>query len=362
MSSKDDPIAALSQEGYRLLREGKLAEAEERFTRILLQQPENSYALVGMGDTARKGHTPGKAVEYYERCLRTDPENSFALFGLADTYRSQRRYAEAVDVWERYLAQDDTNVTVLTRVADGYRKLQNRDRSLALYHQVLEIEAENPYALIGIGHLHYDHREYQEALEYWSRMLTVSGARVDIRVLTSIGNCYRKLKRFDEGKPFFEQALEREPGNFYALFGLADCYRGLHDAERSLQCWQQILERDPENRIILTRAGDAYRTMGELDSAVESYERALSISEDLYARIGLAVVERLRGEPFEAISALEDLRERYPGNSRVAVELAQTYEQNDDREQAIAVLERFVARDATNDYANELLERYQSER
>ena len=86
------------------------------------------------------------------------------------------------------------------------------------------MEEKNAYALIGLGHLHYDFKEYRDALYYWTKILEQSEELVDIRILTSIGNCHRKLKTFDKGIDFFKKALEIDQNNFYALFGLADCY------------------------------------------------------------------------------------------------------------------------------------------
>ena len=94
---------------------------------------------------------------------------------------------------------------------------------------------------------------------YYPRMVELQAEAVDIRVLTSIGNCYRKLKQFESGVPYFEKALAKEPDNFYALFGLADCYRGTARPNLSLDYWNRILAKDPRNKVILTRAGDAYR-------------------------------------------------------------------------------------------------------
>ncbi|MFP4549989.1 MAG: tetratricopeptide repeat protein [Spirochaetales bacterium] len=362
MSEHHGQLATLSQEGYQYLRENRLSEATESFSEILRQDESNCYALVGLGDVARKRGERDAAVDYYARCLENDPENSFALFGLADSYRSLRKYREAVEVWERYLKHDDTNVTVLTRVADGYRKLRNKRRSAELYERVLELEAENPYALIGLGHLHYDHREYQQALGCWTRMLSISGARVDIRVLTSIGNCHRKLKQFAEGIPYFEQALESESGNFYALFGLADCYRGLNQQEKSLEYWNAILEKDPHNKVILTRAGDAYRSLGELDQAASLYKQALSIANDLFAKLGLAIIARLHGDFGQALSAMENLIDQDPDNHRIYVELAHTYAQAGQTQDAVAALSRFNESGFSNPYIDELIERYRRER
>ena len=348
-------VALLSQEGYQLLRQSEFEAAVERFREVLDLEPQNAYALVGLADTARKRNRHQEAAELYQQCLEHEPKNTFALFGLADSYRAMRRYPQALSIWERYLEHDDGNVSVLTRVADGYRKVRQKERSRALYLKVLEIEPDNPYALIGLGHLHYDFREFEEALGFWSRMAELAGAAADIRVLTSIGNCQRKLKRFAEGIPWFERALAIESSNFYALFGLADCYRGLNESDRSLEYWIRILRSDPANRVILTRAGDAERSLGNLDEAERYYRQALEEGADVYATIGLAVVARLRRDLGAAFALLIGLSKSEPSNQRVAVELAQTYAESGEPDQAVRILTEFVERTGPNPYLAELI-------
>jgi tetratricopeptide (TPR) repeat protein len=75
---------------------------------------------------------------------------------------------------------DNTNITVLTRVADAYRKVHDFQESKAVYQRVLEMEADNHYALIGLGHLHYDFKEYKEALAIRQRMVELQGDKVDL--------------------------------------------------------------------------------------------------------------------------------------------------------------------------------------
>jgi tetratricopeptide (TPR) repeat protein len=164
---------------------------------------------------------------------------------------------------------------------------------------------------------------------------------VDIRVLTSIGNCHRKLKTFQEGIEFFEKALRKEPGNFYALFGLADCYRGMNRQEHSLEYWNRILEQDPRNKVILTRAGDAYRNLGDFNNAVEYYERALNIEFDTYAVLGLALVAKAQGKHDEALESLKRLIQQDPKNYRLFMELADCYLKKGEKNKAVETLEEF---------------------
>jgi tetratricopeptide (TPR) repeat protein len=294
-----------------------------------------------MGDATRKKGAYREAANYYQRCLSFHPGNNYALFGLADCYKAMNQYNKAIEIWEQYLLHDDKNITVLTRVADAYRKVRDFHHSREVYLRVLEMEQLNPYAIIGLGHLHYDFKEYREALFYWEKMLETGLETVDIRVLTSIGNCHRKLKTFDQGIIYFEKALQRDSGNFYALFGLADCYRGMNQQEYSLDYWNKILEQDPRNKVILTRAGDAYRHKGDFDTAVEYYERALNIEFDTYAVMGLALTARDQGNLDEAVESLKKLIQQDTKNYRLYVELADCLLKKGDRRQAVEVLEEF---------------------
>ena len=350
-------ISNLSKKGYQLLKENKLDEAIDCFSKILSVNENNNYALVGLGDAARKQNAFRNAVQYYQRCLANHPGNNYALFGLADCYKALNQFHSAIEIWEKYLVHDEKNITVLTRVADAYRKVRNYEDSKAVYHRVLKMESKNPYAIIGLGHLHYDFKEYTEALYYWGLMFELNRENVDIRVLTSIGNCHRKLKSFSQGIDYFEMALKRENNNFYALFGLADCYRGLNKQSISLEYWNRILSLDPRNKVILTRAGDAYRTLNQLDKAVEYYQKALNIEFDIYTILGLAVVAKIQGNYDTAIESLKRLSQQDSKNHRIYLELADCLDKKGEKEAAIEVLEEYQSRCGKNPSVSEMLDK-----
>ncbi|MDR0503093.1 MAG: tetratricopeptide repeat protein [Treponema sp.] len=349
-------IPEISKIGYQLLKENRISDAIDCFSKILMQDENNNYALVGMGDATRKQGLNREAIKFYQRCLVHHPGNNYALFGLADCYKAMNQYQKAIEIWEQYLLHDDKNITVLTRIADAYRKVRDFNNSRLVYLKVLEMEDSNPYAIIGLGHLHYDFKEYREALNFWERMLKSGKEAPDIRVLTSIGNCHRKLKTFSEGIQYFEAALLREKNNFYALFGLADCYRGMNLLEKSLEYWTLILEQDPRNKMILTRTGDAYRNLNNFEKAREYYEKALNIEFDTYAVMGLALLAKLQGNFDEAITSFRRLIQQDIKNYRLYLELADCYIKSGDRRSALEVLEEFQKLGVKNSKISEMLD------
>lgn len=353
-------ISELSKNGYQLVKDDKLKEAKDAFIHILGIEPNNNYALVGLGDTERKQNHFKEAIQYYSQCLSFHPGNNYALFGLADCYKALNQYHKAIEIWEQYLIHDDRNITVLTRVADAYRKIRDFKKSKQQYLKVLDMESNNAYALIGLGHLHYDFKEYRDALYYWTKMFELNENSVDIRVLTSIGNCHRKLKTFDKGVYFFERALKLDPKNFYALFGLADCYRGMNQQYRSIEYWDKILAMDPENKVILTRVGDAYRNTGDYRKAEEYYNKAMDIDFDIYAALGLALICKGEGRFDEAAERLKSLIRNDPKNYRPYIDLADCYVNLKRKKDALDVLRDFQTFGIHSNAINEMIEQLQA--
>lgn len=358
---KSDEIAELSKLGYVLLKERKISEAIDSFTKILSIEENNNYALVGLGDCERKRNRFKDAIDFYSKCLSFHPGNNYALFGLADCYKALNKYHKAIEIWEQYLVHDDRNITVLTRVADAYRKIRDFKKSKELYLKVLDMEENNAYALIGIGHLYYDFKEYRDALYYWTKMLDINAKAVDIRVLTSIGNCHRKLKTFDQGVKYFERALEMDPENFYVLFGLADCYRGMNQQFRSIEYWNRILKNDPKNKVILTRTGDAYRNTGDYKTATEYYTKAMDIEFDVYAALGLALICKGEGKFDLAIERLESLIKDDQKNYRLYIDLADCYLKINKKDKAIESLKSFQKQGVKSTAINEMLDKILTE-
>ncbi len=355
----EDALSELSKKAYSYLKENKTHDAEQMFNEILSMSASNNYALVGLGDLERKRRNFNKALEYYSTCLESHPENNYALFGLADSYRALKKLNLAIPVWEQYLQMDEKNVSVLTRVADAYRKTHNLEKSKEVYLRVLDIEEENAYALIGLGNLFYDFKDFKTALYYWSRMLDITEGTGDIRVLTSIGNCHKKLKAYDQGIHYFKEALKAEKNNFYALFGLADCYRGKNDHQQSVECWNRILEFDPNNKVILTRAGDAYRNIGDIDNALHCYNRAIDIEYDVYAIFGLALITKQQGKYEDAIISFNRLMQSNFNNYRLYIELAECYLSLNQKGYAIDILKAASDSGARNSDISEMLKRLQ---
>ena len=187
---KDDDISVskeireMSKNGYNLLKSGQIDDAIFCFEKLLEIAPENSYALVGLGDAYRKSNSIDSAMIAYKKVLDAKPENVHAMFGLACCYRQKKQTGKALELFEAYLKKDPFNCVIMLKLADGYRRLRNFRKAKYYYTRILKTEPKNNYAYIGMGYLYYDFKDYDKAISYWGQVIN----NIDIDGLTTVEN------------------------------------------------------------------------------------------------------------------------------------------------------------------------------
>ena len=180
--------------------------------------------------------------------------------------------------------------------------------------------SSNP-RLVGLSRAGYralEKRRLDEAARYFDQMLDIDPA-----------NTYALVGHAELDKHDIRSALKRytdclavDPGNRFALKGAAECSWELREYRRSVELWTSYLKVTSPDATVLTHLADGYRKLEDGEKSEAAYRQALEIEPDNhYALNGLATL-RFDSERYEQASALwEKLLQLDPGNVRVLVSL-----------------------------------------
>ncbi len=332
-------VIELSKKGSRLFRNGQLLEAEKAYLEAKEIDEDNPYVLSGLGDVYRKLNRFEESGAQYDAVLKSDPGNIFALRGAGDARRGMKQPLQAIPYWLRYLEINQKDSHVMVRIADAYHKMNDTRNAVDFYEQSLEIKPFDPFALLGLGNVYYAQHDDQKALECFEKLLSKNSSH-NVVLMTMIGNIYRRRKEFDRAMAHYQNALDLDPVNNFALFGMGDCYRGQLDMEQAVFWWGKILEHEPENQSLWTRVGDALLSLGHFDDAVRHYHSSLKVDHDLYAVLGLARVAQKQGDYDKAVYHCEQALEIDVDNIRALEELAHICDEAGYDEKAVEVRAR----------------------
>jgi tetratricopeptide (TPR) repeat protein len=164
-----------------------------------------------------------------------------------------------------------------------------------------------PEAYLFLGQIHFECRQFEEALAVYLQLLTIDPAHASAAF--NAGVCQEKLSRWNEAADLFRRAVKTEPDRYEAWVGLG--LSGLHQrrAEDALNGFDHYLEHEPESEPALFGRAVALQMLRRFDEAALIYERFRGAGEP-------------SAELLTNLLALAVARKDAPEVARVAADLA----------------------------------------
>jgi cytochrome c-type biogenesis protein CcmH/NrfG len=111
--------------------------------------------------------------------------------------------------------------------------------------QVIKNNPNDYNALVKLGNLFYDGRQYASAAQYYERALVIHPENVDVR--TDLGTAYWYSGDADRAVASLETALKYSPEHPQTLFNLGWVrWQGKGDPKGAVEAWQQLLKANPD--------------------------------------------------------------------------------------------------------------------
>ena len=182
----------------------------------------------------------------------------------------------------------------------------------------IEQKEDDLYALMGLGDIHTKAGNYEKALKYFNKIISLSDHA--IVAITSTANIYRRQGHYEKAKDCYDKALKINPSDSYSWHGKADCLRGMKDYSSAIGAWQMALKYGMGPKMVMTRIGDAYLQLSDFQQAEIHYKKALDIGYDKFAYLGMVKIHIKKNHMDKAIDVFSILFYNDPNDPRVSAE------------------------------------------
>jgi tetratricopeptide (TPR) repeat protein len=213
--------------GQILWLRNRLDETLESFQRAIEIYPDKPYLQAYLGDVLRCLNRYDEAGVAFDRALDLDP-NSSQVIGYKAYYLCEAAaYNEAAELLKRAIAVSPEQAWFHSLL--GWA-LEHLDRSTAAeaeqaFARASELEPENPFHRKGLANMIYDsgRREQAEAMleEIIKQQVIPSGGGVEASLISLLGWCHYRLRRYDEAVRLFQSSLSIDDNDIRAQFALA---------------------------------------------------------------------------------------------------------------------------------------------
>lgn len=333
-----------------------------------------------------------QAICVYEQLLASEPNHSQALHGLGLAYAQHKDHAQAISAFCRALLLEPTNATLHNHLANVYKKMQAIDKAEHHYEQALMLNPHYANAHHNLATLHALQGKFENALHHYR--LAVHAEPTYTEAHYHLGLLLLKHKHFEAAKKQFNNVLVLNPNHLDAQFYTGVLQLEANAIEASEKAFQHVLSMDDEHVEALTNMGVIALKKDNPQGAIDYFTKALGFDNDhLEARNNLAatfihhdrfenalmhydillkkdphnieylynsgVAQMALGHLQEAVDHFETLLSFQADHFDTLNNLAAVYLRIDQREQAIALLERALMVKPADDVTQFLLDVYQ---
>ena len=233
---------------------------------------------------------PELARQKYEQILSIDPDNEGAFENMERIYRGLKMWDELIDILEKHvmIAADGERKTELMLEAGRILKdtLNDMDRAVEVYQEVLDINEVQSEALRMLGYLYEQQERYEDAFSMMERLQHNLHDPVEqTELLHSMGVILdTQLGRREDAIKKYHEVIALAPTHLDSLGALRTIYFDKQDWDMAAQIIdaEQKYTTDPTQRseLLYARGRILFDYMARPEEAVECFERAMQLWPD----------------------------------------------------------------------------------
>jgi tetratricopeptide (TPR) repeat protein len=316
--------AALNLLGTIRAQQGRLNEAETLLTRAAKIDPMFVAVHMNLAFLYLLKNAPEKTISELKVVVNLEPNNIEANYKLARLLLSRGQIDESIGVIEKVKSSTPASAVFLTLLGDAYLRKGNADKAEENYLLALSAQKNNVDAIVGLAKVSQSRGDMKAALAYLSQARELAGNSPEL--LYKVGVAALGIGFFDEAHSDLEEAVKLKPGEPAYLIALGAAWLKKPDLFSAEQVFRRALALQPDNGqaqiylgYVLYKQKKFSEAKGYLEKTIKADAR---VPEPFYY---LGLIAQEENEDERAIALLEKAIEVSPSFANAYVALGASY-------------------------------------
>ncbi len=214
------------QEGFSYLESGQYAKAEQFFTIILKDYPNNKTARLCYGRAIGLNGKAEAAQKLFTELLKDYPNDFEVKLNYGESLLWNANFREAKTYYAALVSEDPNSFAALLGYANTLSNLKAYEEALTYVNKALEVSPGNPnamtskkYIYLGYAYQNQQAQQYESAEALLTKNLELFGDDKD--TLLNLANLYLIWEQLDKAEAIYKRLAEQAEHKTLALNGLA---------------------------------------------------------------------------------------------------------------------------------------------
>lgn len=211
------------------------------------------------------------------------------------------------------------------------------DEAIYAYKQALVCDRLAGHVMRSLAGLLVKTGQREQAVEWVNKLIALNPKDSEARAL--LANLYSIMERYQEAAEIYEAILVDDPQNFNVRLLLGGLYARMHDYDKARQVLEKLAEINPDSYAGFYYLAKLYQEMRLYDKAAEAFGKALTLNwSPMLAYEAAELQEQVKHYP-EAIAIYQRIIAEDPSDERARSFLANVYFRQGEVDKALQEME-----------------------
>ena len=205
------------------------------------------------------------ALPIAKQVLATDRDNDEALFILAHSLYHAGKFRQSLCYWKQLEKIKPNEPSLHLNMGACYDDLGQSDLAIKHFKRELELDPVYGKALYNLGSLYYCARKPKLAVNYLERCYSQKHS-VEA-VFCKLAWCYFKTGQLEKEQILYEEYLQTDPNDTWALNNLGSHLMGQGEYYRALLRLKKAARLDPSDKLVAKNIRKAEREIKKIQTS-----------------------------------------------------------------------------------------------
>jgi len=291
-------IQELASRALQFHQQGKLAEAEPLYRKILELDPLHSDSLHLLGVLAHQVGRDDVAIELIGKAIAVDNRQAAYHSNLGTALQAAGKMQEAAVSYRNALMLKPDMAEAHLNLGAVLQALGKSGAAEARFRQAIAIKPNLAEAYVNLGNILLEQGKLDEAAASQQKALAFRPGFAEAHF--NLGNAHRAQGNHAQAVADYERALELNPNLAEAHSNLGNTLLAQNNLEDAVASYERALVLQPEFADAWYNLGNARQGQEKLQDAVACYQHALSLKPQL------AEAHYNLGNTLHALQSLDD--------------------------------------------------------
>lgn len=198
--------------------EGRLADAEKGYLKVLRRRPDLGQVLNALGTVYLDLAKPDKAKRVFEKAAKLHPPNLAACYNLARLLQQNNEHINVLPIYQSILEEQHDNGEVWNNLGVAHRETGNQDEAISCFEKAVEYTPGLAEAWNNLGVARDEANMFDEAVEAYTTAIAIHPDYTSAHF--NLGSSLQKANQFKEAEAHYRKVLEVTPDDGPAMFML----------------------------------------------------------------------------------------------------------------------------------------------